>query len=141
MKPKYLFIGAALIGVLIVAAALFVRVGRPDARIPDARIVAVLTDVGATDVQRWWVPPDITERHAYTDRYTFTIGQAKGGGDLFRCTTKQDCDTLVAYIETGRRPLGYYVYQSANGTTVVKVGDYLEARAAARFADAIRDLP
>ena len=30
MKPKYLFIGAALIGVLIVAAALFVRYGRPN---------------------------------------------------------------------------------------------------------------
>jgi hypothetical protein len=47
MKLKYLFIGAALIGMLIVAAALFVRPGRPD-----ARIVAALMDVGARDVQR-----------------------------------------------------------------------------------------
>ena len=128
MKPKYLFIGAALIGILIVAATLFTR---PDP--PDARIVAVLTDVGATDVQRWY-PDFFLEPHAYTEAYSFGIQGSEDGGELFRCATKQDCDTLIANSDP-------HAYRSANGTTVVKLADYLEARTAVRFADAIRDLP
>jgi hypothetical protein len=128
MKQKHLFIGAALIAVLIVAAALFMRQDPPD-----PRIVAALTDVGATDIQRWY-PNFFWEPHAYTDAYSFGIYGSEGGGRLFRCATKQDCDTLIADSNP-------HAYRSANGTTVVTVGDFLEARAAVRFADAIRDLP
>jgi len=136
MKRKYVFIAVSMVLATVVAVALFVRPGRPD-----AQIVAALTDVGARDVQRQWVPPALIKQNAFTDRYTFTIGQAEGGGDLFRCATKQDCDTLVPNSAAGSLSLAYYVYQSANGTTVVRVGSYLEVRAAARFYDAIRDLP
>lgn len=135
MKPNYLLI-AALMGVLVVTAGLFLR---PDP--PDARIVAALTNLGARDVQRHWIPPSIIEQNAFIDRYTFTFGQAEGGGELFRCATKQDCDTLVPSSAAGSLSLSYYVYQSARGTTVVRVGSYLEVRTALRFYDAIRDLP
>jgi hypothetical protein len=128
MKPKYLITGAALIGVLVVAAVLFMRDDPPD-----DRIVAALTYVGATDVQRWY-PDSFLKPHAYTEAYAFGIGGSDGGGVLFRCATKQACDTLIANSSA-------YAYQSASGTTVVRLERYLEVRAAVRFADAIRDLP
>lgn len=134
MKSKYLI--AALIGVLGVAAVVFVRYGPPD-----ARTAAALTDVGATNIQTEWVPSSPIAPHTYTELYRFGVLSDAGDGYLFRCATKHDCDTLVAGLEARRPPEGQYVYQSTGGRTVLRLGSYLEARTAVRFADAIRDLP
>lgn len=65
---------------------------------------------------------------------------APKGGQVFVCSTKQNCDAIYAYFDALKALAGPYLYRSPSGAVVAQLNSGLDAATADTFKAAIEKL-
>ena len=74
--------------------------------------------------------------------YVFEVPSvAPKGGQVFVCSTKQNCDAIYAYFDALKALAGPYLYRSPSGAVVAQLNSGLDAATADTFKAAIEKLP
>jgi hypothetical protein len=80
--------------------------------------------------------------NSYSERVEFTIASvAPNGGQVFTCTSKQNCDAIYQYFDALKGLGGPYYYQSPSGLVVVQLNSGLTPEEAAKFEQVVKSLP
>jgi hypothetical protein len=133
------------IGIAILLAALLGACGgAPTASVTAQGVIDRLAAAGVevTGVQPGTREADSPLPNSYTEHLTFTIPSlGDRGGQVFVCSTKQNCDALYAYFDALKSLGGPYYYQSPSGTVVMQLNNALTPDAAAQFESVMKALP
>ena len=140
---------AARLNLLLVCATLLAACGKPPP--PTARgIVDLFIAAGleAANPHRPLFADQGLFPRTFSDGLTFELPSlGKNGVDRARngsvlvCNTKENCDTIYAFLDTYSGFVGPYYYQSQQGTVVVFLDYMLPKATAARYEQIVQSLP
>ena len=115
----------------------------PTTRVNADDVIQQFQDAGLelTDIQEPARDPESPLPNSYGENVTFNYAElGDGGGQIFTCDTRDNCDRVYAYFESLEDLAGPYLYRSEAGTVIAQLNSRLTPDQAAVFEDVINGL-
>ncbi|MBK9944281.1 MAG: hypothetical protein IPP13_21995 [Kouleothrix sp.] len=128
--------------IILIALVFLISCGGASATATAEQISTALTAAGAQNIRAEALPADSPVPNSASAHYVFEVPSVPPkGGQVFVCSTKQNCDAIYAYFDALKAIAGPYLYRSPSGTVVAQLNSGLDAIAADSFKAAIEKLP
>ena len=137
---KHLFV---LIMLLLAACGGSGGLGAPEADRTSETVVQLFQDAGIelTNINNPERDPESPLPNSYDTRTEFDIvALGDDGGQVFVCSSQQNCDAIYEYFSALSALAGPYLYQSQDGTVVAQLNSGLTPEQAAAFEEVIEGL-
>ena len=138
---KHLFVSLFVLIMLLLAAC---GGAAPEAsELTAEAVVQSFQDAGIelTNINNPERDPESPLPNSYDTHTEFDIvALGDDGGQVFVCSTQQNCDAIYAYFDALAALAGPYLYQSEDGTVVAQLNSGLTPEQAAAFEEVIEGL-